>query len=36
MTALAVAPGVTHWPGYLDPAEQAALVAELQIGRAHV
>ncbi|MBR3194482.1 alpha-ketoglutarate-dependent dioxygenase AlkB [Bosea sp. (in: a-proteobacteria)] len=30
MTALAVAPGVTHWPGYLDPAEQAALVAELR------
>ncbi|MDU0338606.1 alpha-ketoglutarate-dependent dioxygenase AlkB family protein [Bosea rubneri] len=30
MTALAVAPGVTHWPGYLDPAEQAALVDELR------
>ncbi|MFC5391119.1 alpha-ketoglutarate-dependent dioxygenase AlkB family protein [Bosea vestrisii] len=30
MTALAVAPGVTHWPGYLDPAEQAALIAELR------
>jgi alkylated DNA repair protein (DNA oxidative demethylase) len=30
MTALSVAPGVTHWPGYLDPAEQAALVAELR------
>ena len=30
MAALAVAPGVTHWPGYLDPAEQAALVAELR------
>lgn len=29
MTALAVAPGVMHWPGYLDPAEQAALVTEL-------
>ena len=30
MTALTVAPGVTHWPAYLDPAEQAALVAELR------
>jgi alkylated DNA repair protein (DNA oxidative demethylase) len=30
MTALSVAPGVTHWPGYLDPAEQAALVADLR------
>ncbi|CAN7613086.1 alpha-ketoglutarate-dependent dioxygenase AlkB family protein [Bosea sp. LjRoot237] len=30
MTVLAVAPGVTHWPGYLDTAEQAALVAELR------
>lgn len=30
MTALAVAPGVTHWPGYLGQAEQAALVAELR------
>jgi alkylated DNA repair protein (DNA oxidative demethylase) len=30
MTALAVAPGVTHWPGYLDADEQAALVAELR------
>jgi alkylated DNA repair protein (DNA oxidative demethylase) len=30
MAALSVAPGVTHWPGYLDPAEQAALVAELR------
>ncbi|SFB82427.1 alkylated DNA repair protein (DNA oxidative demethylase) [Bosea sp. CRIB-10] len=30
MAALAVAPGVAHWPGYLDPAEQAALVAELR------
>ncbi|HEV7336255.1 MAG TPA: alpha-ketoglutarate-dependent dioxygenase AlkB [Bosea sp. (in: a-proteobacteria)] len=30
MAPLAVAPGVTHWPGYLDPAEQAALVAELR------
>lgn len=30
MTALSVAPGVRHWPGYLDPAEQAALVAELR------
>jgi alkylated DNA repair protein (DNA oxidative demethylase) len=28
--ALAVAPGVTHWPGYLDPAAQAALVGELR------
>lgn len=27
---LAVAPGVTHWPGYLDAGEQAALVAELR------
>lgn len=30
MAPLAVAPGVTHWPGYLDPAEQAALVADLR------
>lgn len=30
MTALAVAPGVMHWPGYLDPAEQVALVTELR------
>lgn len=30
MAALAVAPGVTHWPGYLDQAEQAALIAELR------
>lgn len=30
MAPLAVAPGVTHWPDYLDPAEQAALVAELR------
>lgn len=30
MTVLTVAPGVTHWPGYLDQAEQAALVAELR------
>jgi len=30
MTALAIAPGVTHWPGYLDAAAQAALVAELR------
>ncbi len=30
MTALAVAPGVTHWPGYLDASEQAALVVELR------
>lgn len=30
MTALAIAPGVTHWPGYLDADEQAALVAELR------
>lgn len=28
--ALAVAPGVSHWPGYLDAAEQAVLVAELR------
>ena len=27
---LTVAPGVTHWPGYLDAGEQAALVAELR------
>ncbi|WP_291646552.1 alpha-ketoglutarate-dependent dioxygenase AlkB [Bosea sp. (in: a-proteobacteria)] len=27
---LAVAPGVTHWPGYFDAGEQAALVAELR------
>lgn len=30
MAALAVAPGVTHWPDYLDAAEQAALVADLR------
>lgn len=30
MTALAVAPGVTHWPDYLDADEQAALVADLR------
>jgi alkylated DNA repair protein (DNA oxidative demethylase) len=30
MAELAVAPGVTHWPGYLDQTEQAALVAELR------
>lgn len=30
MIEIAVAPGVTHWPGYLDPAEQAALVVELR------
>lgn len=30
MTALSVAPGVTHWPGHLDAGEQAALVAELR------
>lgn len=30
MTVLTVAPGVTHWPGYLDVGEQAALVAELR------
>lgn len=30
MTVLTVAPSVTHWPGYLDQAEQAALVAELR------
>lgn len=27
---LAIAPGVLHWPGYLGPQEQAALVAELR------
>lgn len=30
MTAIAIAPGVTHWPGYLDEGSQAALVAELR------
>lgn len=35
MTALAVAPGVTHWPGYLDASEQAALVAELREAARH-
>lgn len=30
MIELAVAPGVTHWPGYLDASEQAALVVELR------
>jgi alkylated DNA repair protein (DNA oxidative demethylase) len=30
MTALSVAPGVTHWPGYLDAGEQAGLVADLR------
>jgi len=30
MASLAVAPGVTHWPGYLDSGEQAALVTELR------
>ncbi len=30
MTPLAVAPGVTHWPGYLAPAAQVALVADLR------
>ncbi|WP_244607133.1 alpha-ketoglutarate-dependent dioxygenase AlkB [Bosea sp. CS1GBMeth4] len=30
MAALAVAPGVTHWPDYLDAAEQAALIADLR------
>ncbi len=30
MTRLAIAPGVVHWPGYLSPDDQAALLAELQ------
>ncbi|KFC75582.1 Alkylated DNA repair protein alkB [Bosea sp. LC85] len=30
MTRLAVAPGVFHWPGYLSPEAQAALLAELR------
>ncbi|MGO4739539.1 alpha-ketoglutarate-dependent dioxygenase AlkB [Bosea sp. 2KB_26] len=30
MTRLAVAPGVFHWPGYLSPQAQAALLAELR------
>lgn len=30
MIRVAVAPGVIHWPGYLDDESQAALVAELQ------
>ena len=30
MTRLAVAPGVVHWPGYLGPEAQAALVADLR------
>lgn len=30
MRPLVVAPGVTHWPGYLDAAAQAALVADLR------
>lgn len=30
MTRLAVAPGVVHWPGYLSPREQGALVTELR------
>ncbi|WP_332698307.1 alpha-ketoglutarate-dependent dioxygenase AlkB family protein [Bosea sp. (in: a-proteobacteria)] len=30
MAPLAVAPGVTHWPGYLDAAEQVSLVDELR------
>lgn len=30
MTRIAVAPGVVHWPGWLAPAEQAALLAELR------
>lgn len=28
--ALSIAPGVTHWPGYLDVVEQAELVAALR------
>ncbi|SEF49311.1 alpha-ketoglutarate-dependent dioxygenase AlkB family protein [Bosea lathyri] len=30
MTRVAIAPGVTHWPGYLQAQEQAALLAELR------
>lgn len=30
MTRLVVAPGVTHWPGYLGPDAQAGLVADLR------
>ncbi|KRE06514.1 alkylated DNA repair dioxygenase [Bosea sp. Root381] len=30
MTRLVVAPGVVHWPGYLPPEAQAALVVELR------
>lgn len=30
MTRLAVAPGVFHWPGYLGPGAQAALVTDLR------
>lgn len=30
MTRLVVAPGVVHWPGYLAPTQQAALVEELR------
>ncbi|MGO4675666.1 alpha-ketoglutarate-dependent dioxygenase AlkB [Bosea sp. 2YAB26] len=30
MTRLAVAPGVFHWPGYLSPQMQSALLAELR------
>lgn len=30
MTRLVVAPGVVHWPGYLGPDDQAALVADLR------
>lgn len=30
VTRLAVAPGVFHWPGYLSPQAQAALLAELR------
>ena len=30
MTRVAIAPGVTHWPGYLQSDEQGALLAELR------
>ena len=30
MTRVAIAPGVTHWPGYLQAEEQGALLAELR------
>lgn len=30
MSGLAVSPGVVHWPGWLAPEDQAALVAELR------